>query len=626
MRTHGPSQRGIALVTVMLITVAVSALIAGAILLTGSSKLISKGQESEEEMRNAADAGIELGRSALNGGAVVMDTIYHALATNQSVYDANGTLIPGVTRSVYYGPTGSTTGQYGVFGSVVSVITNQAGAVVVRRGELAQESFAKFAYFTDNEGNGICFGGGDNIFGPMHSNDNVCIYSTGVHFHSTVEVGGAITGKNYGLFDAGYTEHGTIIPMPTITQLNTLLSYANAGGMAYTEPAGGSAHRPRMRIQFVALDLDGDGKVTGPDEGFYRVYVDTGAVNTDQMIAARINRPDTNSYNCGHYHGSVFFTARQHYKQNLGTIYGSAHTGSATPSTAAGQESLTSNSTGAYQCWMAGDEHLNVATAPLRNTFLPADQFGRWLQYTTTPDPRIIPALKNVASGTVDTTLANRTILANYLFPLARSININTKGVLFVTGRVILSGTLNAKLTVAATGQIMIGDDLKYAIAPGSAPCASANILGLISQDSILMADNTINAPWDYTNGAQLDPNNTARNYGRTTDETVQAVILTLASFGTENYANGGTSQQPCNGTAVGRGCLALTGGLIQEQRGAVGTSGQTGYTKRYAYDICAFQTPPPYFPTTGRYDRNRYYEIDPVGFNVANFYTALKP
>ncbi|HEY2805722.1 MAG TPA: hypothetical protein VGI92_07690, partial [Gemmatimonadales bacterium] len=467
----------------------------------------------------------------------------------------------------------------------------------------------------------------------MHTNDSVCIYNTGVHFHSSVEVGGIITGKPYGQFDAGYTEHGTIIPMPTITQLNLLQNYANAGGMSYTEPAGGTLRRPRLRIQFVALDLDGDGKVTGPDEGFYRVYQDTGVVNTDYVSADRINRPDTNSYNCGHYHGSVFFTARQHFKSNLLLTYGlgAAHTGSATPSAAAGVESLTNTNTGAYQCWLGGDDHLNVAaaiigTAPLRNTFVPADQFGKWLLYTNTPDARVIAGLKNIASGTADTSVANRTLQANYLWPLSRSMNINTKGVLFINGRVMLSGVLDAKLTIAATGQIMIGDNLKYAIAPGSAPCTAANILGLISQDSILMADNTINAPWDYSSGNALDPSSTARNYGRTTDETLQGVLLTLASFSAENYGNGGTTQQPCAGNAWGRGCLALTGGLIQQMRGGVGTSGQTGYTKRYAYDICAFQTPPPYFPTTGRYDRNRYYEIDPVGFNVANFFTSLQP
>ena len=57
-----------------------------------------------------------------------------------------------------------------------------------------------------------------------------------------------------------------------------------------------------------------------------------------------------------------------------------------------------------------------------------------------------------------------------------------------------------------------------------------------------------------------------------------------------------------------------------------MGTTAGTGYVKAYSYDQCAFQTPPPYFPTTGRFFRNRYYEIDPVGFSVAGLFAALTP
>jgi hypothetical protein len=32
---------------------------------------------------------------------------------------------------------------------------------------------------------------------------------------------------------------------------------------------------------------------------------------------------------------------------------------------------------------------------------------------------------------------------------------------------------------------------------------------------------------------------------------------------------------------------------------------------------------PPPYFPTTERYFKNRYYEIDPVRFSVAGWFAA---
>jgi len=621
-------ERGIALIVVMLLTVSVVVLAAVAIFLTSNVTLVSKGHEREEELRNAADAGIELGRSALNGNpALFPDSQYVSLFLNQPVVNASGATIPGVTRSIYVGPTGSATGQYGIFGSVVSVIQDASGAVVVRRGELAQESFAKFAYYTDNEGNGICFGNGDNLFGPVHTNDDMCIYSSGARFRSSLDVSGAINpGKSYGTYDQGYTEHSAVIPMPTPADLAKLAGYATTGGMNYTAPAGSPSRTlPRMRVEFVSIDLDGDGRVTGPDEGFYRIYQDTGAVNTDYLMASRIATANT-SRNCGHFHGTVFYSANRH---RYGAGFAPGHSGTAPPSSNAANEALTSTATGALRCFLGGDEHLFVTTSGTpspRNTFVPADSFGTWVRYTATPDPAVIAGLKNVASNTVDTTLANRTLLAQYLFPLSRTYNPNTKGVLYVNGRVALSGVLNSRLTVAASGSIVIADDMRYAIAPGSAQCLGSNILGMLSPDSILLADNALNAPWDYTGGTNPTGSGTIRTYDDTPDETLQGVLLTLMSFGVENYGSGATTNEPCQGTATGRGCLFLTGGIIQETRGAVGTTSGTGYVKRYAYDICAFQTPPPYFPTTGRFSRNRYYEIDPVGFNVASFFASLAP
>jgi hypothetical protein len=50
---------------------------------------------------------------------------------------------------------------------------------------------------------------------------------------------------------------------------------------------------------------------------------------------------------------------------------------------------------------------------------------------------------------------------------------------------------------------------------------------------------------------------------------------------------------------------------------------GATGWNPQWTYDRCDGIKPPPYFPTTGRYYKNRYYEIDPVGFDVASWFAA---
>jgi hypothetical protein len=635
-----------ALVLVMLITVAVAALAAGAIFLTSSSYLISKEHEQEDDLRNAADAGIELGRSALNGNpALFPDSGYVTFQNNQPVLDASGNQVPGMTQSIYFGPTGSSTGQYGIFGSVVSVISNRSGAVAVRRGELSQESFARYAYYTNSEGSGICFGGGDQIFGPMHTNDDMCIYSSGARFHSTVDVSGTITGVSYGTFDQGYTAHGAIIPMPTMADLAKLATYATQGGMNFTAPSGGTTYQSRLRIEFVALDLDGDGRVTGPNEGFFRVYVDTSSIAAAIGYATGTAPANENQgLNCGDFHArsngtitdTAFYSAEWHYDGigGVSTAYpipgnsiggGTAEnaTNNATNRQNAGTYSLQRTSA---KCYLGGDDHLTLdtlgagATARYINSFRAADKYGYWMRFTATPDASVIAALARNASRALDTLLATRQVEAQYLWPLGRIFNPNSKGVIYVTGRVVLSGVVHGKVTVAASDDIIIGDDLKYAIPPGSVQCVTGDILGLLSAQSIIMSDNALNTPQNWGAGGAY------KTYASTPDEFLQAVILTLNSFTVERYDAGPTTQEPCGATAWGRGCLYITGGVIQGTRGAVGTTAGTGYIKAYSYDQCAFQTPPPYFPTTGRFFRNRYYEIDPVGFSVAGLFAALTP
>ena len=58
-----------------------------------------------------------------------------------------------------------------------------------------------------------------------------------------------------------------------------------------------------------------------------------------------------------------------------------------------------------------------------------------------------------------------------------------------------------------------------------------------------------------------------------------------------------GRNDEACEAKTWGRGCLYITGGIIQNTRGAVGTGAGTGYVKRYSFDACAATEPPPYLP-----------------------------
>jgi hypothetical protein len=104
-------------------------------------------------------------------------------------------------------------------------------------------------------------------------------------------------------------------------------------------------------------------------------------------------------------------------------------------------------------------------------------------------------------------------------------------------------------------------------------------------------------------------------------------LVEALDIFTVERYDQGSTSAEVCDKTIdAGRGCLKLTGGIIQNTRGAVGQVDGHGYVKRYSYDACAASNSPPYFPTTGHFVRDRFFEVDPTGFDVDSYFALLTP
>ena len=180
LRRMARPRRGVALILTMILTVAFAALAMGAIYLTGNAALIGSSYDRERDYRYAAEAALGIAKSQLNGGLFVLpDSNYTQLMSGATITGADGLVLPRVLVNLYVGPTGSTSGQDGTFGSVVAEATDGSGARYVRRLELTQETFAKFAYFSVKEktatGGTIYFGGNDVIFGPLFSNDTINI-------------------------------------------------------------------------------------------------------------------------------------------------------------------------------------------------------------------------------------------------------------------------------------------------------------------------------------------------------------------------------------------------------------------------------------------------------------------
>ena len=145
--------------------------------------------------------------------------------------------------------------------------------------------------------------------------------------------------------------------------------------------------------------------------------------------------------------------------------------------------------------------------------------------------------------------------------------NIAPTEAIYSTADITVKGTFNGQLTIYSATNIWIDDDLVYADDPLSNP-NSDDILGLVANNNIYVTENAAN-------------NN---------DIHIQACIMAKdGSFTAQNY-----DTRPVSGT------LYMTGSIVQNKRGPVGTfSGGgiiSGFHKRYRFDSrLSVQSPPNY-------------------------------
>jgi len=155
-----------------------------------------------------------------------------------------------------------------------------------------------------------------------------------------------------------------------------------------------------------------------------------------------------------------------------------------------------------------------------------------------------------------------------------KNMALPANGALFINkGNLTISGTLDGRLTVGSSRDILIPGNIVYADDPRVNP-SSDDVLGVIAESDVMIKSN---APVNL----EIDG----------------CIMAMNTSFILENYWQG-----PAKGT------LTVYGGIIQDERGPVGTfngsTGQkvSGYSKDYSYDLRLLGSPPPYMPTTGDY------------------------
>lgn len=156
--------------------------------------------------------------------------------------------------------------------------------------------------------------------------------------------------------------------------------------------------------------------------------------------------------------------------------------------------------------------------------------------------------------------------------PTVETVNLaDINGVISTDGEIDVEGEVSGSVTLHSEDRIEIMGDITYRVNP-LADSTSADLLGLVSEGDVVVDRYAHSA-----NGSQ--------------DLTIHASIVALnTSFTVENYNSGGS-----------KGTLNMLGGIIQQNRGPVGTfSGSTvvsGYIKNYQYDNRLKATIPPSFP-----------------------------
>jgi hypothetical protein len=522
-------------------------------------------------------------------------------------------------------------GEYGVQGEIVSRTVDAAGNTAVRRALIYQQSFARYAYFTDislNPGGTILwFANGWTAQGPLHSNDSLYIWGGGGYpqaiFRDEVTTAKGIQNKHQGSFlKPPPREEVARIELPSTADFDRLKAIASNAGYVFTPAfATGDSATVTMRIEFVNIDIDGDGLATGPDEGFFRVYQMSAAMpRGPEWVMARTPAPPVAGVPV--HAGSAVTLDSMLYSHNCGvtTLVGGR---TAVPSTLAAIAPVAGANYRARmrpkqdawdhanaRCFLGGDPRLTND-----GIFQPVDPAGAWLPRTSGSVPAVVAARPD----------------GDYLWPLSPTFNPNFRGVIFAEGRVGVSGTVRGRITVASRHNMLVLHELRQANDPSTTTGAcnpDDDVVGLLSGRHVLWAENMLQVPQQRRNNANdgggwfaprkdFDPSPSRPDLG------VHAIILALGSIAAERPAP--PAGLPA-ASFVHRGTVRQVGGRIQSRAGQGGTmSGGFlhGYVSDISFNQCALRFPPPYFPTTGHWSRGQFFEVNPVGFNPASWFSS---
>lgn len=648
------TRRGSAVVLVLLLTVALAAIALSAIVMMRSSLILGNYYDRENDFRYAAEAGLAMGKAQLmkDTTLVLPDSGYLTLISGGSIMGADGFAVPHVQVNVYVGMTGNATGQFGQFASVVAEAYDFTGTRYVRRLELQAENFARFAMFT-NIWPGVCYATGEFIRGRGHSNQNWQSCGSPNYFDTISAVG--VVGGGAPFYHKGKIDGAAFIAIPPVSKLAILHARAVDGNLDII-PLGTNAGNLRTRLEFVAVDLDNDGDINGDAEGFFRVYngVSSNDVRGDRTGGGHHGADDQ----CGDWHidsltvpaHATFYPVSVHNNLGSGSWMEARFNGAPPADMYPGGGGPNTNERDAimqnagFRCYPRGDPHLVATERPLKlslpapnpvdwqkggedTTFTDSTSFGSWVKWAG-PSGNTTAALSAIAAGSPWVGYKQQDL---WLWPLYKGINPGSHGVIHVHGPIGMSGVLRGKVTVyAATtggqhGEVGYIDDLVYAQDPSAVLCA--NLLGVLTDENQTILDNAINSPSRAGAGKPFRWSDGDDNGMITSHDFVfHGVMMSrTGTIAVENFSAHPENLQHCGAANSGRGCIRQAGGVIQNVISATFTNSGDGYGENRSVDQCLTQQSPPYFPVTGRYLDNRFYEMDPARFNVTTLFQTLQ-
>ncbi len=228
-----------------------------------------------------------------------------------------------------------------------------------------------------------------------------------------------------------------------------------------------------------------------------------------------------------------------------------------------------------------------------------------------------------------------------YLWPISTTYNSVSRGVIYASGSPLFVGdTLRGYATLYVRGRVVLVDDMVYDKEPTDSSALCRNMLGIIADTNVKVANTPINFPRRGASAGSYvslgSPNFSLHGFilalSTTTSTSSSTNIRAHGSLTVEDSTSNAAGGLTCYGLSTSGGCLFHTGGAAMKVfHRAHGSSGQ-GLLRVVTPDPCMEQQPnrrPPFFPLTGRFVDYKWSEVDPrvadTWGEVKNYFSRLR-